>query len=259
MHTQTNNLSDSEQFTDRSVHRYEVIFGEDFVSTGGLESTSAICATLGLKPGVRVLDVGCGIGGSAFHMAREYGAHVTGVDLLPQLVAQGRQRAAERGIDKVRLLSGNILEVDLPDDGFDLIYSRDAIMYNEDKAAVFGRMRGLLAPGGSLFISDYGRGPEPLSNDFVDYVAETGYYLHRAHEYATALEDAGFTDVTIDDMTPDFIAILEKEMNQLIECCAVNPPALDAEDRDYLMDRWIRKVAWCRDGHMRWFHARAQG
>lgn len=258
MHTQTS-LDDSAQFTDRSVHRYEVIFGEDFVSTGGLESTRSICATLNLKPGTRVLDVGCGIGGSAFHMAREYGAHVTGVDLLPQLVEQGRRRAEERGIQNVRFIAGNIVEADLAEDGFDLIYSRDAIMYNEDKASLFARMRTLLAPGGQVFISDYGRGTEPLSNDFADYVVETSYYLHHAAEYAAALEEAGFHGVNVDDKTDEFIAILEREKSNLIACCAPPKPALEDEDRDFLLHRWSRKVGWCTEGHMRWFHARAQG
>ena len=48
--------------------RYEKIFGEDFVSTGGITTTSEFVAKLNLKKGDYVLDVGCGIGGSAFLM-----------------------------------------------------------------------------------------------------------------------------------------------------------------------------------------------
>ena len=255
MHTIT--LDESEQFTDRSVHRYEVIFGEDFVSTGGLESTRDICAGLGLKPGVRVLDVGCGIGGSAFHMAREYGAQVTGVDLLHQLVEQGTQRATQRGIPHVQFIANNIIEAELPEAGFDLIYSRDAIMYNNDKAAIFTRLRGLLAPGGQLFISDYGRGPDPLSQEFTDYVAETGYYLLQADEYADALEEAGFTQAVATDKTGAFIEILESELLRLAEVCAGPKPALQEDDRAFLHERWTHKIDWCKAGHMRWLHLRA--
>jgi len=256
MHTHTT-LDDSAQFTDRSVHRYEVIFGEDFVSTGGLESTTAICATLNLTPGIRVLDVGCGIGGSAFHMTRNYGAHVTGVDLLHPLVEQGQRRAAQRGITNVRFIANNIIDAELPEASFDLIYSRDAIMYNEDKAAVFQRLRSLLAPGGRLFISDYGRGPDPLAPDFTDYVAETGYYLLQAEEYAAALEEAGFSNAAAEDKTAEFIEILQREMAKLSEVCAGPTPALDREDQDYLNERWRNKIAWCQRGNMRWLHARA--
>ena len=52
------------------ILRYEAIFGRTFVSVGGQTSTEEFVARLGLQPGMRVLDIGCGIGGSAFLMAR---------------------------------------------------------------------------------------------------------------------------------------------------------------------------------------------
>jgi len=54
------------------------IFGTDFVSTGGISTTREFVKMLKLKKDQKVLDVGCGIGGSAFHMNIEYGAHVEG-------------------------------------------------------------------------------------------------------------------------------------------------------------------------------------
>ena len=60
------------QYSRTSILRYEKIFGEDYVSTGGAETTDDLCRRLGdsLRPGVRVLDVGSGIGGAAFHLRR---------------------------------------------------------------------------------------------------------------------------------------------------------------------------------------------
>ena len=68
------------QYSRTSILRYEKIFGEHYISTGGAETTDNLCRRLGssLRPGVRVLDVGSGIGGAAFHLARTYGAKVTG-------------------------------------------------------------------------------------------------------------------------------------------------------------------------------------
>src|SRR3954467_13695951 len=64
------------QYSRASILRYEKIFGEHYISTGGAETTDNLCKRLGssLRPGVRVLDVGSGIGGAAFHLARTYGA-----------------------------------------------------------------------------------------------------------------------------------------------------------------------------------------
>ena len=69
---------DEQQYSRNGILRYEKIFGTDFVSTGGISTTREFVKMLKLKKNQKVLDVGCGIGGSAFHMNIEYGAHVEG-------------------------------------------------------------------------------------------------------------------------------------------------------------------------------------
>src|SRR3954454_6357893 len=85
------------QYSRTGILRYEKIFGDGYVSTGGPETTAYLCAKLGeaLRPGARVLDVGSGIGGAAFHLARTYGAVVTGIDLSPEMVGLARERAGQ--------------------------------------------------------------------------------------------------------------------------------------------------------------------
>ena len=85
------------QYSRTSILRYEKIFGEHYISTGGHATTEDLCARLGssLAAGVRVLDVGSGIGGAAFHLANAYGARVTGIDLAEEMVAIALERAAQ--------------------------------------------------------------------------------------------------------------------------------------------------------------------
>ena len=98
----TRSYDNNGQYSRTGILRYEKIFGDGYVSTGGPETTAYLCAKLGaaLRPGVRVLDVGSGIGGAAFHLAREYGAVVTGVDLSEEMLGialdRSRQAAAPR-------------------------------------------------------------------------------------------------------------------------------------------------------------------
>ena len=61
---------DHKQYTLDGILKYEKIFGDGFISTGGKNSTEEFLKTLDLKPGQRVLDVGCGIGGGDFMMAK---------------------------------------------------------------------------------------------------------------------------------------------------------------------------------------------
>ena len=251
-------ISESEQYSARSVHRYEKIFGDDFLSSGGLETTKAICDSLDLRPGTRILDVGSGLGGSAFYMNRSYGAVVTGVDILPQMVELATQRTRERGIEGVVFLQGDILEIDMPSAAYDRVYSRDAFLYIEDKLALFRKLHGLLAPLGRLFVSDYCRGPDPLSAGFVDYASDAGYHLFQLDAYGAILEAAGFRDVAVEDATSAFVAVMQREIAGIQGRSQGPDDDLDAEDRDYLVERWTKKIDWCNAGHMKWGHFRAR-
>ena len=105
------------QYSRTSILRYEMIFGEHYISTGGAATTDDLCSRLGssLRPGVRVLDVGSGIGGAAFHLVKTYGAKVTGIDLAEEMVNIGLERTAQLGMsDSVKFLLGDVLETSSP-------------------------------------------------------------------------------------------------------------------------------------------------
>ena len=68
----TQDFLDSSQYLEASILQYESVYGEDFVSPGGREMAVELISRMALTPGARVLDVGCGLGGSAFVMARDF-------------------------------------------------------------------------------------------------------------------------------------------------------------------------------------------
>ncbi len=151
------------QYSRTGILRYEMIFGEHYVSTGGAATTNDLCSRLGasLRPGVRVLDVGSGIGGAAFHLVKTYGARVTGIDLAEEMVDIGLERTAQLGMgDSVDFLLGDVLETSFPQP-FDIVWSRDAFMHIPDKPKLFARLKDLLVPGGKLVITDYAAGSRP--------------------------------------------------------------------------------------------------
>jgi phosphoethanolamine N-methyltransferase len=242
------------QYTRTGILRYEKIFGHGYISTGGPETTDYLVAKLGpaLKPGVRVLDVGSGIGGAAFHLAKNFGAHVTGIDLAPEMVNIGLERAREaQAPDSVSFLIGDILKAEFPQP-FDVVWSRDALMHIHDKAALFKRLHDLLAPGGTLVVTDYARGTGPGSPEFQAYVRSTGYHLVDPASYGKLLEAAGFVDVDVEDATDKFIDIMKREAARL----SANPEefvgTFSEADLKYLIERWAMKDGFCRAGDMKW-------
>lgn len=242
------------QYSRTGILRYEMIFGAGYISTGGPETTDDLCARLGavLRPGVRVLDVGSGIGGAALHLARNYGARVTGIDLAPEMIAIAHERAREANAPEgVEFLVGDILTAEFPEP-FDVVWSRDALMHLHDKHRLFTRLHDLLAPGGTLVVTDYARGLGEGSPEFQAYVRSTGYHLVDPATYGKLLEAAGFVDLVVEDATGKFIDIMKREAARLAANREQFVGAFSQADLDYLTDRWEMKDGFCRAGDMKW-------
>ncbi|BCY10701.1 cyclopropane-fatty-acyl-phospholipid synthase family protein [Actinoplanes sp. L3-i22] len=157
-----------------------------------------ICRKLGLQPGMRLLDVGCGWGALAMHAAREYGVHVLGITLSTEQADFARKQVAAAGL-------GHQVEIrvqdyrDLDDGPFDAISSVGMAEhvgtgpYREYAGILYRQLK----PGGRLLnhqISALHPAPAgaPRQRSFIDaYVFPDGE-LAPAGTTVTLLEDAGF-------------------------------------------------------------------
>merc|ERR1712095_247574 len=176
------------QYQRNGILRYERVFGKTYVSTGGETTTKDIVALANLKPGMRVLDIGCGTGGSAFFMAKHYGAEVLGIDLSDNMLAIANEHKREMRKEVQNLVTFRFLDATLahfPAETFDVVYSRDAIMHIADKEPLYEKILTWLKPGGSLLNSEYvhGRNHPNLSRAYLDYLKDRCYQLLTVHEY----------------------------------------------------------------------------
>jgi phosphoethanolamine N-methyltransferase len=92
------------------------------------ETTKEFVGKLNLKPGQKVLDVGCGIGGGDFYMADNFDVHVVGIDLSINMISF----ALERAIGCKYSVEFEVVDCTkkvYPDNSFDVIYSRDTILH----------------------------------------------------------------------------------------------------------------------------------
>lgn len=236
----------TQQYAPAEIRKYEAIYGRHFVSPGGEACARECIARLGIAPGDRVLDVGSGLGGSAFLMAREQGARVHGIDLCADMVALARAKCRDEGLeDVVRFTCGDCLALD-EIGGYEVIYSRDAFLHIADKARLLDILHEALVPGGRLLFTDYCRGAGPVSEEFEAYVAGRGYHLLTVSEYDACLRAAGFADVQSEDWTARFAEIHRRELRDL-------PGAgLAADEEAALREGWQAKITRAERGEQRW-------
>lgn len=109
-----------------------------------------------LKIGDHVLDLGSGAGNDCFVVRSLVGetGKVTGLDFTEAMVVRANQNAMKLGFSNVQFLQGDIEEMPLPDNGFDVIVSNCVLNLVPDKVRAFAQMYRVLKPGGHFCISD---------------------------------------------------------------------------------------------------------
>jgi ubiquinone/menaquinone biosynthesis C-methylase UbiE len=109
-----------------------------------------------LRPGERVVDVGCGAGFDSLIAARMVGddGQVIGVDMTPAMLERARQGAVAAGLAQVEFREGYAEALPVPDAWADVVISNGALNLMPDKAAALAEMTRVLKPGGRLQIGD---------------------------------------------------------------------------------------------------------
>ena len=112
-------------------------------------ATRMIFAEAGIRPGMRVLDIGCGAGDVTFVAADLVGpdGFVVGVDRSPDALARARLRAEQRGLTQVQFVEGDINDP-APGGPFDAMVERLVLVWAPDPVAVLRRQATVLRPGG---------------------------------------------------------------------------------------------------------------
>jgi tocopherol O-methyltransferase len=103
----------------------------------------------------RVLDAGCGVGGSSFFLAERLGCRVNGISISERQVEQARQNAAKKGLDSlVDFAVMDYSATSFQDESFDVVWGCESICYASDKEKFVKEAMRLLKPGGRLVVAD---------------------------------------------------------------------------------------------------------
>jgi cyclopropane-fatty-acyl-phospholipid synthase len=180
-----------------------------------------VCRKLGLAPGMRLLDVGCGWGSLALHAAQNYGVDVVGITLSTEQAALARKRVAEAGLtDRIDIRVQDYREID--DGPFDAISSigmAEHVGYGQ-MAQYVSRLHDLLRPGGRLLnhaIAWAGNDTRWDADTFIArYVFPDGELL-RLGETVSALEAGGLEVLDVEALRRHYALTLRAWVLRLEE------------------------------------------
>lgn len=169
----------------------------------GRAATEELAHRVHLAATDRVLDAGCGIGGTSRWLAATFGCRVQGIDLTPEYVAVAEMLTARIGLSEVvAFRRASALDLPFDERSFDVVWTEHAQMNIADKRGFYGELYRVLQPGGKLAFHDIFAGPEGAPWFPVPWAADPAIsHLVSIEELRTVLAAAGFSQTVWEDKT----------------------------------------------------------
>jgi ubiquinone/menaquinone biosynthesis C-methylase UbiE len=207
----------------------EQLAGIDQFHSGGLKTTADFIKLLDLKPSMKVLDAGSGLGGPSRYTAEKHGCHVTGVDLTESFVEVARLLAARTDLsDLVDYHVGNLLALDLPDEQFDVAYTQHVVMNISNREQVYNEIHRVLKPHGRFAFFDVLAGEDNATPLYPVPWAETSdsSVLLTDVETRAVLEKSGFAVEVWNDVTQEIIEWFDRVQLPAVQRAGQQGPTL---------------------------------
>ena len=174
-----------------------------------LAMNRVLASHLGIRSGQRILDAGCGVGGSAIWLAKTYDVEVVGITPVASQVARAHRYAQEQGVaDQVSFEQQDYTHTAFPDASFDVVWAMESLCHAPDKRLVLAEARRLLRPGGRVGIVEYmrTRRPHASAGEALLHSWLSGWAipdLATAPEWLEWTQDVGLHNVQLVDLTPN--------------------------------------------------------
>jgi tocopherol O-methyltransferase len=209
-------------FYDRSSKLWENIWGEHmhhgyYIPANRTDHVQAqidlidqVLKWADVESATKVIDVGCGIGGSSRHIARKYGCTTEGITLSPYQAKRGNELAVEQGLSKeCNFQVADALEMPFLSNKFDLVWSLESGEHMPDKEKFVGELFRVAKPGGKILVvtwchRDLEADETELKKKEVKLLKRINraYYLPKwcsVKDYVDMFEAKGCTDVRRED------------------------------------------------------------
>lgn len=168
--------------------------GVSWLHAGGIVSTRQLLQQLDIKPGMRVLDMGCGVGSASRYVASHTGAEVIGIDFDSEMIRRAREASGANSSVQFEVM--DVLHTSFPDNHFDRVIIQSVACFTE-KVPLFREAARVLKPGGMLGMNEvtWLQPPtEKIEKVMCATICETFRGAMQAHEWKDAMLQAGLQE-----------------------------------------------------------------
>jgi tocopherol O-methyltransferase len=195
---------------DRDSLAFHFGYYEDGINnhSRALENGNQVLARIAkISAGERVLDAGCGLGGSSLWLARHRGAHPVGITTVEHQVHAAHAVAARRSLaGRARFVQADYTAMPFADGVFDVVWAFESLCHAVDKAAFYREAARVLRAGGRLVVAEYIRASRTYDSTahmlFREWLEGWAIPdLDTADEHLAAARNAGFHNEQLHDYT----------------------------------------------------------
>ena len=249
-------ISEEKRFFRRSLLCSEQVYGFGFQTPGGVTLVKDMCSdlySLKSKPGLSLLDVGCGTGGASKYFVEEFKAKVIGIDLSEDAIQTCKERFIEFGLTNTNFLCADAQDKSLFSvNQFDVVWACDVGVFVPDKSLMLKNINHWLKPNGLLLLIDHGTRSEAPPIELKEYCDHCGYHMVSLNDYKNLLLAEGYQVISAENNTSTFLDLSRNDISRILNKRDHFLKVFSEQELDHMKNRWEKKIRMAEEGSLRW-------